>query len=376
MLNIQRSMFNSQGRYFCQMIQADYLIVGHGIGGALLSHCLNKAGANIIVIDEDKPNTASKVAAGLINPVTGRRLVKSWMIDELLRAVEKVFGEIDQQYNINCLYEKELTWFLPAPDMVQAFEKRIAEQTGYLLESSSAGLLSQFNFPYKTGNVKPCYIVDLQQLLPALRSQLERSGRLLNEKFDHERLVLKNEEIQYEDIHCKKIIFCEGSAAINNPWFCQLPYSLNKGEALILEIKDLPKDKIYKFRQTLVPLPGIENYWWYGSNYIWEFKDDQPTAAYREAAEKELRAWLRLPFKIIEHKAAIRYATVERRPFIGFHPLHTRIGIFNGWGTKGCSLVPFFAEQFVNSMLHHKTLMPETDVKRFSNLLQGSGKAF
>ena len=63
------------------------LIVGQGISGSLLYYFLNKAGIECIVIENDKPNSASKVAAGLINPVTGRRIVKTWMIDEVLPAI-------------------------------------------------------------------------------------------------------------------------------------------------------------------------------------------------------------------------------------------------------------------------------------------------
>jgi glycine/D-amino acid oxidase-like deaminating enzyme len=110
--------------------------------------------------------------------------------------------------------------------------------------------------------------------------------------------------------------------------------------------------------------------WWYGSNYIWKFEDDLPTKEYREISEKELRSWLKSDLSIVDHKAAIRYATVERRPFIGFHPAHPNIGIFNGWGTKGCSLVPYFAEQFARHLMDPQMeIHPEADIKRFTNVL-------
>ena len=52
-----------------------------------------KAGKSVLVIDNGLPSS-SKVAAGLFNPVTGRRFVKSWLIDDLLPYAEKVYGEI------------------------------------------------------------------------------------------------------------------------------------------------------------------------------------------------------------------------------------------------------------------------------------------
>ena len=343
-------------------------IVGQGISGSLLYYFLNKAGFDCVVIDDDKPNSASKVAAGLINPVTGRRIVKTWMVDELLPSITNTYREIENKLQIKCLHEKELTWFFPAIDILQSFEKRMTENTDYLTESSDNQSLSRFNYPYKSGNVKPCFVVDLQVLLPVIRESMKDEGKFMKDKFDFKDLKLSGNGVTYKNIGADKIIFCEGYAAVNNPWFKQLPYSLNKGEALILEIDDLPKNTIYKFKQTLVPLPE-RNLWWYGSNYVWEFEDELPTSAYREGSEAELKLWLKLPYKIVDHKAAVRYATVERRPFIGFHPMQRNIGIFNGWGTKGCSLVPYFAEQFVESIVEGAPLSSEVDVNRYTKIL-------
>jgi len=349
--------------------ECDFILVGQGIAGSVLYHSLSKAGEECVVIDEKKPNSASRVAAGLINPVTGRRLVKSWMIDDLIPAFKKVYYEIENDFNIKVLFEKQLTWHLPATDIVEAFEKRLYTTTDFLAQANSEESRAYFNFPFKAGNVQPCFIVDVQLILDSIRNDVASKSRLLDEQFDHQQLEIDNNFVQFKNLRASKIIFCEGNAATSNPWFASLPYSLNKGEALILSIEGLPRTHIYKFKQTLVPLPGGKDLWWYGSNYIWEFENDQPTSRYREASEKELLSWLKLPFKIVDHKAAIRYATVERRPFIGFHPAQPNIGIFNGWGTKGCSLVPYFAEQFANAIAKGTPINPEVDVRRFAKVL-------
>jgi hypothetical protein len=350
-------------------MQTDFLIIGQGVAGSLLYHALTKAGAACIVLDDNKVNSASRVAAGLINPVTGRRLVKSWMIDELIPIVKRKYSEIENDYQLKFLYETELTWHMPAIDIVQAFEKRLATQTDFVGQSNLEESRSYFNFPFNAADIRPCFIVDLQLILNSIRERIKSSGQLVTERFQYEFLNLKRQTLQYKDVYASKIIFCEGSAAIQNPWFRQLPYSLNKGEALIVSIDGLPRTRIYKFRQTLVPLPATQNLWWYGSNYTWEFEDDRPTKQYADSAERELRSWLKLPFSVIDHKAAIRYATIERRPFVGFHPEYSNLGIFNGWGTKGCSLAPYFAEQFTQSVINNAPINPEGDIKRFTKLL-------
>ena len=60
------------------------LIIGQGLCGTWLSYWLQKQGAEFIIIDNNAGSAATKAASGIINPVTGRRIVKTWLADELL----------------------------------------------------------------------------------------------------------------------------------------------------------------------------------------------------------------------------------------------------------------------------------------------------
>ncbi len=73
-------------------------------------------------------------------------------------------------------------------------------------------------------------------------------------------------------------------------------------------------------------------------------------------------------YRVVDHAAGVRPATFDRRPFMGWHPEYSSVGIFNGFGTKGVSLVPYFARQFVNYCLHDSELLPEVSVNRVKNL--------
>jgi hypothetical protein len=48
------------------------------------------------------------------------------------------------------------------------------------------------------------------------------------------------------------------------------------------------------------------------------------------------------------------------------------MGIFNGMGTKGCSLAPFFASQLTEHLCQQKALDPEVDIRRFTKILSSS----
>jgi len=182
-----------------------------------------------------------------------------------------------------------------------------------------------------------------------------------------DQLRLEKDLVLYKNLKTKKIIFCDGAASLDNPYFSKLPFAPNKGEALILSIEGLPKDILFKKGMSLVPWK--RDLHWLGSSYEWEFDDPGPTEAFRQRAEFLLKQWIKIPYKIMDHVSAVRPATLERRPFVGFHPLYNQIGILNGMGTKGCSLAPYFASQLKVNLTQGRPINPEADINRYSRIL-------
>ena len=214
-------------------------------------------------------------------------------------------------------------------------------------------------------------------------------------------------------LKAKKVIFAEGAAGAKNPYFSWLPFNLDKGELLLVRIPDLNLKTIFKNKISIVPLydvgfgisdfgrstadvgfgiwdfgrstadfgfdtsdledaptpkseiPNPKSLYWVGATNAWTFVDNLPTHAQKELILNELREILNCPFEVIAHQAAVRPTVRDRRPFIGWHPKLSALGIFNGFGTKGASLIPFFAEQFVDSLLTQKPLEKEVNINRF-----------
>jgi glycine/D-amino acid oxidase-like deaminating enzyme len=350
-------------------MQVDYLIIGQGISGTWLSYYLQKEKKSFLVIDNNDSNAASRLAAGIINPVTGRRHVEVWMADTILPFAWNAYTELGKELDITAISQKDLVDFFPSPQMRLSFMQRVGEKGEYVsLEETSGNFHDLFNYEFGYGEVKPVYMAHLEALLPAWRKKLQERDQLLEEQFDPRHLNVSAEKINYKNITAQKIIFCEGSSGASDPYFKNLPFAPNKGELLILEIPGLAANNIFKKGMMLAPLSG-KDIWWIGSNYAWEFDHPDPTDEFREKTEQLLKSWLKMPFTIREHLAGIRPATLERRPFVGFHPLHPNIGILNGMGTKGCSLAPYFAKQLVDHVLHNSLVAPEADIKRFSKLL-------
>jgi glycine/D-amino acid oxidase-like deaminating enzyme len=354
--------------YFCNM-HVDHLIIGQGICGTFLSWYLKKAHRSFLIIDEARQNTASRVAAGIVNPVTGRRIVKTWMIDELMPFAQNAYEELGGELGIKAIEQKNIIDFFPTPQMKLAFQQRYAEDQQYIsIPFEQAQWRDHFNDDFGFGEISPCLLVNISDILSTYRFRLKQELR--DETFDFNLLSTTKDNIQYKDITASSIIFCDGVASAINPYFHLLPFAPNKGEVLWIECKGLPSSNIFKYGINLVPWK--ENIFWVGSSYEWEFQNDLPTEAFREKTIYHLKRWLKIPFTVIDHKASVRPATIERRPFIGFHPFHKTVGIFNGMGTKGCSLSPFFARQFVESIMYNLPIQSDVDILRFKNILSKS----
>lgn len=95
------------------------------------------------------------------------------------------------------------------------------------------------------------------------------------------------------------------------------------------------------------------------------FDDDKPSERGLSELKAALNSTLKLPYKIVDHLAAIRPAVKDRRPLVGFHYTLPNVAIFNGMGTKGFSLAPYLANQFADSLLGGYSLQPEINVRRF-----------
>jgi len=345
-------------------MRVDFLIIGQGLSGSWLSFECLRAGASVCVIDQTNPRSPSRLSAGIINPITGRRHVEVWLADEILSHAKDAYGALSQQFDQPLLRDLDLLDFFPSEQMRDGFMDRIRNSGRFVKEfNETEAAPLPLNHPFGIGCIEPVMLVDLPAFLHAWRNFLSNQQALREETFDLDQLTLTNDSIQYQDIQADRIIFCDGTSELSRHFFPTLPYAPNKGEVLILDIPDLPTDHLYKQGLMLAPLSNGS--WWAGSSYQWSFDHAGPTPEFRASTEQALRKWLKIPFRVIDHVAGIRPATLERRPFVGMHAQDPRIGILNGMGTKGCSLAPYFARQLVQHTSNGSPIHPEAALTRF-----------
>jgi len=342
-----------------------YLIVGQGLTGTWLSYFLLKQGISFKIVNDAKTVSATSVASGVINPVTGRRIVQTWMIDSLLPFAIAAYKAFEQDENIPIIKDAPIALIHPSLQMKESFDYRLTHDNIYLKENDLSSLAQYFNAPFGNGEIEQCYWIDLMQFLKIGRQKI--SAHFIEDYFDVAAMTITEQGVAWKNISAEKIIFCDGLNTMNNPYFKALPFVPNKGEALIVKIKGLAPTNIYKTNITIVPWK--DDLFWVGSSYEWSFSDALPSQGFKDKMIAALDAVLKLPYEVIDHLVGIRPANTERRPFVGLHPNYPQMGICNGMGTKGCSLAPYFAKQLLDHIENGTKIEPEADINRFTSIL-------
>jgi glycine/D-amino acid oxidase-like deaminating enzyme len=352
-------------------MEVDFLIVGKGLCGTLLGRCLVQAGRSVVVIDDGSPQAASRVAGGIINPVTGKRLVRSWMTDELLPFARTAYRQIEDELGVPVLKESSILDFFANNEQRGIFSDRVAEHVADLsIKTNEQEWASYFRFNYGIGEIKPSLLVDIGLLINGWGTILKEKATVIEAAFSWDECLVEADGVLYKEIRAKKMICCEGAGGGLNPYFGQLPWSKDKGEAIIAAIPGLPRAHIFK--QEFAIVPWKEDLFWIGATHDWKYTNMLPTTAFRKRVEVQLGYWLKLPYEIKDHIVAARPANLERKPFVGLHPKYPSIGILNGMGGKGVSMAPYFAHQLAGHLLHGGAISPEVDVRRFAGILKRS----
>ena len=321
-------------------MSCDILIVGQGLAGTLLAWEFERVGIPFKIVDAGHAHGASRVAAGIINPITGQRIVKSWMIDTMLpvaresyTAFEKVLGlSLWREMRVRRLYVNEA-------------ERRV------LAEKQARGDLGD----YARANdgdgfwIEGAARVDVFALLTAARTRWMAAGVMREERVD---LAI----VRYQH---DLVIDCTGDGV--GP-FSSVPWQFSKGECLTIAIDGLIPDVILNRRHWILPLrPGRAMV---GATHSPGCRDIVLTQDARAALEAGLRLVSSDPYAVVDQQAGVRVYVADKRPVVGRHPQDPRLGVINGLGGKGALFAPALARQWVNHLLEGVPFAPEVDVAR------------
>jgi glycine oxidase len=355
------------GFNFIIKMKFDYIIVGRGIAGTMLSYFLLKENKKVLVIDTPGSSTSTYVAPGVLNPITGRRMVKSWMVDTLLPFAVQTYSALEELVDKKIFYPRNLLRFFPTlVEKGDALKKKNDPQTSAYIEKIYDELIIKGITESAEGGceITASGYVDTVVLLKYFGEYLKKNGALTEENFDYSDLeIIDDKTIRWKDIEAGKIIFCEGYKVISNPFFGHLPLAPTKGELLTIHAPELETDKIINKGIAIIPVGN--NIFKVGATNEWAYETEGITEKNREELVSKLNKIITVPYQILQQQAGIRPTVKDRRPLIGLHPEHKNIGLFNGLGTKGMMLAPYLAKHFVDVLEKGEELMKEVDIMRF-----------
>lgn len=326
-------------------MRAEILIAGQGVAGTLLAWELEQAGIPFLIRDPGHATAATAAAAGIINPVTGRRLVKTWRFDALRPLAAEVWRDFGDALGVRLWREMRVRREFADGEERIAWERKAT--TGELSPYAGAPFDDGF---WIVGAAR----VDLTAALAAARRRWRMQGRLREDAVAD----LNAAAQQY-----RFVIDCTGAAGLSRAAFAFVPWEFSKGDTLEIGVEGLDPDVILNRRLWVAP--AGEGVALAGATNEPGVTDPRPDPAARERLVAGARQMLgKREFVVRSHRSGVRVTLPDRRPVAGPHPELPRVGILSGLGARGALWAPWLARQWRDYLVAGRPFDPAVDVVR------------
>lgn len=321
-------------------MKAVSVIVGQGLAGTCLAWHLWWRGEPFSILDSEDGG-ASRVAAGLLNPITGKNFEPSWRIGDFLPEALAFYRRVEDKLGVRLWY--------PLPVLrLASSEKEWGKISSKLEDARVMPWLGRIGDP-------PEGWVGAVEMIGG--------GRLDTRLFiDASREFFQQQGVYHQGTAGEGCgaIFCEGARGLLSGRYG--PQRCAKGEILTVRAVGWDESCIkVGDGGWLVPVGG--GLFRCGATYEWNELDELPTEKGREFVERILRKLGGECFEVVEHLAGIRPILRRSEPLIG--PLENGAWMFNGLGSKGSLYAPGVAAQLMRWMVDGTACDPDLDYARF-----------
>lgn len=313
-------------------VSACWTIIGQGLAGTCLAWDFWFRGVEFHLVDREMGGS-SRVAAGLVNPITGKNFEPTARIAEFLPKALSFYSTIEHTLKIQVWYPLPI---LRLADRAAEWAKMLGKTTRpdvacWLAGEATPRVLDGWYGALElTGGGR----LDVRHFLDASRD------------FFHHQGVYQKAEIDITSTGTRRI-WCEGAAGLIRGRYGN--HRCAKGEILTVHAADWPESHIHiGAGGWLVPIG--ERCFKVGSTYEWDQLDECPSS---QGREKVLKIARRLggngDFAVIAHEAGIRPILRRSEALIG--PLAGGDWMFNALGSKGSLFAPGMAQRLARWIL-------------------------
>lgn len=347
------------------MRKVEYFIVGQGLAGTMLAFSMLENNLDFRIISSPQKSKASVVAAGMINPLVFKRMTKSWLADDLLPLMKLQYQNLEKKLNVDFYFEKEILKPLSSQEMQLWIERKSnPDFSNYIQSVLTKKRIPQLSDAAGYGIISGGGYVDLPVFLHSAEQYFRQKNLIINSPLPFSAGIPFRGSFESGNIQASKIVFCEGFHVRENPFFGFVKLSPVKGEVLLVHALQLSEE--YILNRKVFVLPVGNQYFKVGSTYDWENLDELPTEKGKLSILENFENLVSTPYSVKNQWAGIRPAILDRRPVLGSHPEFDNVFIFNGLGTKGVMLAPYFASEMLKKLtISNYELNPEVRVERF-----------
>ncbi len=351
----------------------DVIILGLGLAGSALAWRLHWAGQRILLIDRGESVTASRIAAGLITPITGRRMTRADDFDLLLNQAEFFYRQVETTTGQQLLDKQPAVRFFLSDEERTLFltDRWPHMDADVRLIRNKAGTVSGFEM-HKAARLKVTLFLD------ATRDYFTERQELVTADVDPLTDIEVSGEgvrIATQNVCAPHLVFCQGYQAQQNPWFPGVPDGATKGEILTVRLEGRTDQRVTHQGLWLAPVQVSANakqaaapadMFIVGATYDREDLSGTITAAARSELLSGLAELASEPVEVLDHVAAVRAGTKQRRPFVAVHTQHPQFAILNGLGSRGALLAPHCAKELAAILVGGCPPPPEKEMRKRS----------
>lgn len=329
------------------------LIIGQGIAGSVLAWSLHWEDKTVHVLDRGSNFPASRIAAGLITPFTGRRVSKAGDFDESLTVAKEFYRRVEKETRVSLLHEE------PAARYFQDHAERdFFLRERYETHRSEIELIDGENSGVKGFRMLRAARLRVSTFLDVTRSFFAARGGFYQVDIDSAKDIEVGEtgvQISKVALSGQELFFCQGYQPKENPWFPGIPDSPARGEILRLDIPGRTAKEVVHRGFWLAPAmdrseDNSANEYLLGATYDRQNLNPEATEVGRDELLRGLKEITTENYRMIAHYSAIRAGMKTRRPIMARHAEYPHLAMMNGMGSKASLMAPITAQRLLTLM--------------------------
>lgn len=321
-----------------------WLIVGQGLAGTCLAWHLWWRGIPFELVDLGSGGS-SRVAAGLINPITGKNFEPSKHLSSFLPEALVFYQKVESILQSTVWHPMPIRRLAASPEEWSKIETKLSRPdiSRWIADDPSPPPSGWHATTLVLGGGR----LDTRLFLDASREFFQNDGCFRLAKSDDSSIP-------------SSTILCQGAAGLLSGHAG--PHRCAKGEILTVRAPHWPADHIrIGGGGWLIPIG--DSLFRVGSTYEWEMLDENPTSAGLAKVSAIATRLADATFEVIAHEAGIRPILRRSEPLIG--PLPSGHWFFNGLGSKGSLYAPATARRLTEWLTSGTPPDPEFDIRSF-----------